>query len=41
VLLFVCPAAALDEENTYYGWRAGFRKEQDGSWQFVRFVAGD
>lgn len=38
---FVCPAAAADEEQAYYGWRAGFRQTADGSWEFIWFIAGD
>lgn len=38
---FVCPAAAADEQQAYYGWRAGFRQKDDGAWEFVWFIAGD
>jgi len=38
---FVCPAAALDEEKEYYGWRAGLRRRDDGSWEFAWFIAGN
>jgi hypothetical protein len=38
---FVCPAAAADEEQPCYGWRAAFRQKEDESWEFVWFIAGD
>lgn len=38
---YVCPAAAADESQAYYGWRAGFRQQDDGAWEFVWFIAGD
>lgn len=38
---YVCPAAAVDEEQAYYGWRAGFRQNDNADWEFVWFIAGD
>ena len=38
---FICPAAAANEEIQYYDWRAGFRQQDDGTWEFVWFIAGD
>ncbi|HLT90492.1 MAG TPA: hypothetical protein VKZ85_06065 [Woeseiaceae bacterium] len=38
---FVCPAAAADETEPYYDWRAGFRRKADGTWELAWFVAGD
>lgn len=38
---YICPSAAADEQQDYYGWRAGFRQRSDGRWEFVWFVAGD
>lgn len=38
---YICPAAAADENKTYYDWRAGFRLKDDGSWEYVWFIAGD
>ena len=38
---YICPAAAADEEIQHYGWRAGFRQEEGGTWEFVWFIAGD
>ncbi|HEX2139795.1 MAG TPA: hypothetical protein VHG33_08795, partial [Woeseiaceae bacterium] len=38
---FICPAAAADEEIQYYDWRAGFRRQEDGTWEYVWFIAGD
>jgi hypothetical protein len=38
---FICPAAAADEEVQYYGWRAGFRRQDAGTWEYVWFIAGD
>lgn len=38
---YVCPAAAVDEQQAYYGWRAGFRQRDDGRWEFAWFIAGD
>ncbi|HEX7063313.1 MAG TPA: hypothetical protein VF200_15175 [Woeseiaceae bacterium] len=38
---YICPAAAADEQQDYYGWRAGFRQRDDGDWEFVWFIAGD
>lgn len=38
---FICPAAAASEEIQYHDWRAGFRQNNDGYWEFVWFIAGD
>ncbi len=38
---YICPAAATDEKIQYYGWRAGFRQGEDGTWELVWFIAGD
>ena len=38
---FICPIEATDFETPYYKHRAGFRREDDGTWQFVSFIAGD
>lgn len=38
---FICPAAAANEAIQYFGWRAGFRRQEDYSWEFVWFIAGD
>jgi len=38
---YICPAEAADDDVQYYDWRAGFRLNDDESWEFVWFVAGD
>ena len=38
---YICPATAANEEIQYYNWRGGFRREDDGRWEFVWFIAGD
>lgn len=38
---YICPAAAADEEIQYYGWRAGLQQAENGTWEFVWFIAGD
>ena len=38
---YICPSAAADESIQYYGWRAGFRQKENGTWEFVWFIAGD
>ncbi len=40
-LYYVCPAAAVDPDTPYYGYRAGFRLKDGNNWQFVWFLAGD
>ena len=40
-LYYVCPAAAVDPDTPYYGYRAGFRLKDRNNWQFVWFLAGD
>lgn len=38
---YICPAAAANEDIQYYEWRAGFRRLEDGRWEFAWFIAGD
>lgn len=38
---YVCPEIATNSQATYYGWRAGFRRNTKGAWEFSWFIAGD
>jgi hypothetical protein len=38
---YVCPEVAARDDQEYYGWRAGFRQREDGTWELAWFIAGD
>lgn len=37
----VCPAEAANPDSNFFDWRAGFRRSNNGRWEFVWFLAGD